>query len=188
MDEGLKELRTALELDPLSPIIHATIPAWNLAAGNYDQTITEVRNVIDQFPEFVHARAILAEALMLKGQYKEGLAEIDKARALSPEEPSAMLEYRAYALARMGREPEAREILGVLQERLKEGKPAELAISMVYLGLREYDKALDALERLNDSEGLDLEIFVDPCVKELRSLPRFQALLEKAGIKADRKA
>ena len=104
MDEGLKELRIALELDPLSPIIHATIPAWNLAAGNYDQTITEVRNVIDQFPEFVHVRAILAEALMLKGQYKEGLAEIDKARALVPEEASAMIEYRAYALARMGRE------------------------------------------------------------------------------------
>ena len=37
----------------------------------------------------------------------------------------------------------------------------------------EYDKALDALERLNDSEGLDLEIIVDPCVKELRNLPRF---------------
>jgi serine/threonine protein kinase/Tfp pilus assembly protein PilF len=188
MDDGLKELRTALELDPLSPIIHATIPAWNLAAGNYDQTITEVRNVIDQFPDFVHVRAILAEALMLKGQYKEGLAEIDKARALIPDEPSTLIEYRAYALARMGREAEAREILRVLQERLKEGKPAEVAISMVYIGLHEYDKALDVLERLNASEGLDLEIFVDPCVKELRNLPRFQALLEKAGMKADRKA
>jgi serine/threonine-protein kinase len=188
MDEGLKELRTALELDPLSPIIHATIPAWNLAAGNYDQTIAEVRNVIDQFPEFVHVRAILAEALMLKGQYKEGLAEIDKARALIPDEPSALIEYRAYALARMGREAEAREILGVLEQRLNEGKPAELAISMVYIGLHEYDKAMDALERLNASEGLDLEIFVDPCVKELRNLPRFQALLEKAGMKGVTKA
>ncbi len=188
MDEGLKELRTALELDPLSPIIHATIPAWHLANGNYDQTITEVQSVIDQFPDFVHIRAMLAEALMLKGQYKEGLAEIDKARALMPEEPSALLEYRGYALARMGQETEARQILGVLQQRLNEGKPAELSISMVYLGLREYDKAMDALERLNSSEGLDLEIFVDPCVKELRNLPRFQALLEKAGMKADSKA
>ena len=188
MNEGLKELRTALELDPLSPIIHATIPAWNLAAGNYDQTITEVRDIIDQFPEFVHVRAILAEALMLKGQYKEGLAEIDKARALIPEEPTALIEYRAYALARIGREAEAREILGLLEQRLKEGKPAELAISMVYIGLHEYDKAMDALERLDASEGLDLEIFVDPCVKELRNLPRFQTLLEKAGMKADSKA
>jgi tetratricopeptide (TPR) repeat protein len=188
MDEGLKELRTALELDPLSPIIHATIPAWNLAAGNYDQAIIEVQNVIDQFPEFVHVRAMLAEALMLKGQYKEGLAEIDKARALMPEEPSALLEYRGYALARMGQEAEARQILAALEQRLKEGKPAELSISMVHLGLREYDKAMDALERLNSSEGLDLEIFVDPCVKELRNLPRFQALLEKAGMKADTKA
>ena len=188
MDEGLKELRTALELDPLSPIIHATIPAWHLAAGNYDQAIAEVRNVIDQFPEFVHVRAMLAEALMLKGQYKEALIEIDKARALAPEEPSAFLEYRGYALARLGQEDEARQILSVLEQRLKEGKPAELAVSMVYLGLREYDKALDALEHLNSSEGLDLEIFVDPCVKELRNLPRFQALLEKAGMKADSKA
>jgi hypothetical protein len=63
-----------------------------------------------------------------------------------------------------------------------------VAISMVYISLREYDKALDALERVNDSEGLGLEIFVDPCVKELRNLPRFQALLEKAGMKAMTKA
>ena len=109
-------------------------------------------------------------------------------RALIPDEPSALIEYRAYALARMGREAEAREILGVLEQRLKEGKPAELAISMVYIGLHEYDKAMDALERLNAGEGLDLEIFVDPCVKELRKLPRFQTLLEKAGMKADGKA
>ena len=63
-----------------------------------------------------------------------------------------------------------------------------MAISMVYIGLHEYDKALDTLERLNDSEGLDLEIFVDPCVKELRNLPRFQTLLEKAGMKNVTKA
>jgi serine/threonine-protein kinase len=188
MDEGLKELRTALELDPLSPIIHATIPAWNLAAGNYDQAIIEANNAIDQFPDFTHNRILLAQALMLKGEFKEALAEIDKARALMPDEPTALIEYRAYALARMGQEKEAREILAQLEQRSREGKPADLAISMVYLGLREYDKALDALERLNASEGLELEIFVDPCVKELRNLPRFQTLLEKAGMKADSKA
>jgi len=188
MEEGLKELRTALELDPLSPIIHATIPAWNLAAGNYDQAIVEANDAIDQFPDFTHIRTLLAEALMLKGQFKEGLVEIDKARALMPEEPTALIEYRAYALARMGRESEAREILTQFEQRAKEGKPADLSLTMVYLGLRDYDKAIDALERLNDSEGLELEIFVDPCVKELRNFPRFQTLLEKAGLKVDAKA
>jgi serine/threonine-protein kinase len=187
MDEGLKELRTAVDLDPLSPIIHATIPAWYLINGEYDRSIEEARRVIDQFPEFAHARMIVVEARILKGEFKECLGEIDKARALIPEEPLALMDVRAYALARMGQEAEARKILSLLDARLKEGKPAEFSIAVVHLGLREYDLALDALERLNATEGLDMEILVDPFVREMRDLPRFQSLLEKAGLKSELK-
>jgi len=42
MDEGLKELRTALRTDPLSPIIHATIPAWQSRRRQFDQAVIEV--------------------------------------------------------------------------------------------------------------------------------------------------
>jgi hypothetical protein len=101
------------------------------------------------------------------------------------------MDVRAYALARLGREAEARTILDLLAAKLKEGKPAEFSIAVVHMGLREYDLALDALERLNATEGLDLEILVDPIVREMREMPRFQALIEKAGLKGelkDRKA
>ncbi len=188
MEEGLHEFRMAVDLDPLSPIIEATIPGWYLINGQYDRAMEEARKVAEQFPDFSHGHGIMAHALLLKGDFKQALVEIEKTRALAPEEPLAMMDVRGYALARLGQEAEARQILGLLEEKLKEGKPFELPVAVVHLGLREYDRAIDVLEQLNASEGLELEMAVDPFVRELRGMPRFQALLEKAHLKVDVKA
>jgi len=188
MEEGLNEFRKAVELDPLSPIVHATIPAWYLINGQYDRAIEEARKVAREFPDFAHPQGIVAHAYLLKGDYKQALIEIEKTRALMTEEPMAMLDVKAFALARLGQETEAREILSQFEQRLRDGIPAELSVAVVHLGLREYDLAIDALERLNATEGLELDLAVDPFVRELRQLPRFQALLEKAHLKVDAKA
>ncbi len=181
-EEGLKELQTALDLDPLSPIIQTTIPEWYYLGRDFDRAIVEARKVIDAFPDFPAARSGLIPAQLGKGQFKEALVEIDKVRALQPEEPLAQLDARGYALARMGQEAEAKKILLLLEEQRQQGKPLDVAIGFVYLGLRDYDKVLEALERTEATEGLDDEILSEPLIDELRELPRFQALLKKAGL------
>ena len=61
-----------------------------------------------------------------------------------------------------------------------QGKPIEGAIGFAYLGLRDYDKALDCLERAVARDGLPEEFFRDPFMDEIRNLPRVQAFLQKA--------
>ncbi|PYJ05240.1 MAG: hypothetical protein DME25_08735 [Verrucomicrobia bacterium] len=179
-DEAWSELRTALDLDHTSPIIQTALVHWYYLGRDYDRAVEEARKVIDAFPEFPAARHILTAALLQSGRYKEALAEIDKSRALQADEPLAELEKRGYALARSGDRAEAEKILSVLEEQRQQGKPLDGAIGFVWLGLKNYDRAIEALEREEATEGLDDEMLSDPFFDELRNLPRLQALLRKS--------
>jgi serine/threonine-protein kinase len=180
-EEALASLQTALDLDPLSKIIHCTIPEYYSFNRDYDRAIIEGRNVIEKFPGFPPAHAILAEILMCKGLYAEALEEIDRVRSLQPQEPLAMLDARAYVLARTGREPEARAILVTLEQVYAQGKPIEKGLALVHVGLREFDKAMDLIEKVHEREGLEYQMLCHPTCDELRQHPRFQALLKRLG-------
>jgi len=181
-ENALIEFQNAVDLDPLSPSIRSTIPDWYYVTGEYDRAITEAQKVIESFPEFPPIRNILIFALFMKGQYQTALPEIEKARALLPEEPLACMELRGFALARLGQTNDPQRILSILDEQRRQGRTLDAAIGFVYLGLREYDRALDAFEKLQAADGLDEEVLCDPLFKELRDLPRAQALLKKAGL------
>jgi serine/threonine-protein kinase len=185
MDEGLKQFQIAVDLDPLSPIIHTTIPDWYLIKENYDRAIQEADKVIGQFPEFSHAHMVKVEAFLLQNKFDEALAEIEETRKLMPEDPSALLHARAYALARMGNETGAKQILDDYKRQLKEGKPVELPMAVVYIGLRQYDLAIDQLEKLSNTGDLELEITTDPIMREIRGNQRFQDLLERVRQKRE---
>ena len=180
-DEGMAELKIALDLDPLSPIIRSSICEAYFEEGDVSRAIAETRKVIEAFPDFPAARGLLIAEQVKKGLFKEALAQIDQVRALQPDEPLAQLEMRGYALARLGQTTEAEKILELLGQHRNQGRHVDGAIGFVYLGLRDYDKALDAFEKVVAYDGLDMEVLCDPFFEEVRHLPRFQALLRKAG-------
>jgi len=181
-EQGMAELQQALDLDPLSPIIHTTIPEWYYLGRDYDRAIKEARNVIETFPDFPAARVELILPLIQKGQLREAMVEIDKARELQADQPLALLHLKGFCLARVGREDEARKILADLDEQRQQGKSVEGAMATVYQGLREYDKELELAEQIRLSEGISEEILVDPALDEVRQLPQFQAFLQRAGL------
>jgi len=178
----LAELQKALDLDPLSPIIHTTIPEWHYFGRDYDGAIAEARRVIDMFPDFPAAHVQLILPLMMKGQFSDALDEIDKMRELQPDTSWELAHLKGYCLARIGRQPEARKILADLDQQRQQGKSLEHFTAIIYLGLREYDKALEMAEQVRLKEGLSEEVLVDPFMDEVRQLPQFQELLQRAGL------
>jgi TolB-like protein/Flp pilus assembly protein TadD len=181
-EQALAELQKALDLDPLSPIIHTTIPEWHYFGRDFDGAIAEARRVIDTFPDFPAAHVQLILPLMMKGQFSEALAGIDKARDLQPDHPWDLPHLRGYCLARLGREAEARKILADLDEQRQQGKSLEHFMAIIYLGLRDYNKALEMAEQIRLKEGINEELLIDPFMDEVRQLPQFQALLQRAGL------
>ena len=58
-----------------------------------------------------------------------------------------------------------------------------IGIAQVHVGLREYDLALDWFDQALAQGETDQGLLNDPTLDDLRPLPRFQALLLKAGLK-----
>jgi hypothetical protein len=88
---------------------------------------------------------------------------------------------RLYALA--GKKEKANEVLRTLQEKSKSGLVSPYHFAYVYVGLGEYDKAIDYLEqavekRTGPTYGISGSFLLAP----LRSHPRFRALLRKMNL------
>ena len=180
--ESLAELRSAIDLDPLSPILHSTIPEFYWLNRDFARAVAEARNVVQEFPDFPTARHLLIAALLKHESYGEALEEIEKARAQQPNDPLLLLDMKGYALARSGREAEARQIMAQLQEERRKGRQIDGMIAYMHTAFREYDQALAVWENLVSEKMLDVESACDPFFDEYRSMPRFYALLRKAGI------
>jgi len=85
-----------------------------------------------------------------------------------------------YAYARSGQKDKGMEILKELNQLGAQRFVSAYCQALVYLGLRDDDKAIDWLEKAYNEGSIWLcWLKVDPVYDPLRSNPRFQALYKK---------
>ena len=122
-----------------------------------------------------------SSAYIEKGMFPEDIAEARKARELSgvSTQPIALL---GYALAKSGKQAEARaEIEGLLKLSTERYVPP-YSIAFIYNGLDERDKALAWLERGYEQRDPKMVFLkVEPKWNNLRNDPHFQDLLRRVG-------
>jgi len=178
-DQAIAEGKRALELDPASPIISASLGAIYKNARRYDEAIAQLRDTVEMHPEFYWAHRFLGVALELKGTNAEAIAEYQRAFELNDD--PVVLALLAHAEARIGKQNEARQILARLTEEAKTRYVPAYAFSVIHLALGGKDQALDWLEKgARDHDGLySTFIKVDPYLDPLRGDPRFEALVAK---------
>lgn len=108
----------------------------------------------------------------------EAIPEYQKAFEMSggDQDPAAAL---AHAYAMLGRRIEAEKILRDLQQKPKDGYLSPYLIATIYAGLGEKDTAFELLEKAYRERCMDMvwHLKADPRIDNLRSDPRFQALL-----------
>jgi TolB-like protein len=176
-DQAIAEEKRALELDPVSPIISVTLGAAYKNARRNDEAIAQLRDTVGMHPEFYWAHRFLGLALELKGATGEAIAEYHKAFELNDD--PVVLALLAHAEVSIGKQNEARQILGELTEEAKTRYVPAYAFAVIHVALGEKDQALDWLERAaRDHDGLYSTFFnVDPYLDPLRGDPRFKALV-----------
>src|SRR6266581_2560624 len=176
-DKAIAEVKRALELDPVSGIISASLGTVYTMARRYDEAIAQGRETVEMHPEFYWAHRFLGLALELKGANSEAITEYRKAFELYDD--PVVLGLLAHAEVTIGKQNEARQILAQLTEEAKTRYVPAYAFAVIHLALGEKDQALDWLEKAaRGHDGLFINLIkVDPYLDPLRGDPRFEALV-----------
>ena len=114
--------------------------------------------------------------------FSEAIAEAQRARELSGPTNSHPMGFLGYALAKSGKETEARGVLADLLKAAGERYVSAYNIALVYTGLGDSGQALTWLERgVQQRDQRIVFLKVEPKWDNLRALSRFQDLMRKAG-------
>jgi TolB-like protein/tetratricopeptide (TPR) repeat protein len=174
-----KELKRALELDPLSLVINTNTGIAYFHAGHFDQAIAQLRKTLEMDQNFYYARYNLGLVLEIKGDGASAVKELQKAVEISDD--PIPLAFLGNLYGNLGQRDEAQRILNQLQQRREHRYTDAYALAVVCLGLGERDDALRWLEQgYQDHDGFNIgQIRIDPVLKPLHGDKRFEALAEK---------
>lgn len=170
----------ALELDPLSPIINVTQAVRQLDRGRIDLAMEKAEQARDLHPEFYVARLALGRCHQYEGRYQEAVAEF---RAIG-DIPNVAL-----GLALAGRQQQARDLLNEISQG-SHGYVGPGPLGLVHWVLGDRDRGIELIEKAVDDHstfalslrgGFASPIDTSAPFAELRSDPRFLALVERVG-------
>lgn len=182
-DDALASMRRAQALDPLSDMINSDNGWYYFYARRYEEAVAQSRAVLERKPNFLFAQICIVAARAQQGDTAATLAEIKKMMEQTrtppkriqevtsrPPAEAARMFYRGW-LARLDRAPAGAYVSAYQRATL-------------HAALGERDAAFAALERtLADRDTAIVQLNVDPRLDPLRADPRFDSLLQRAGLK-----
>ncbi len=181
-DEAITELNRALELDPLSLIVQASLGYCHYYARQYDQSIEQFRKAIDLDRHFEIAHVWLACGYQQKGLWEEAIREYEQAAKLSGSQIGNLAALATtYALS--GNRDEAIKIVRTLNGVSKEKYVSPCYIAYIYAALGELNSAVVWLEKAYEVRAHQLlGLRTDPNLDALRGDPRFSDLLSRVSL------
>ncbi len=179
--DGLAEIRRALDLDPLSPWISASL-GFHLYLARHDVEAAEHLAAAQRVdPEYYLFDVFLGLVLERQGDHAGAVAALE--RAVARAENNDNLAQLAHAYGSAGRRRDAERLIAQLLERRKRGFVPAANFSGAYAAIGNQDEALRwlALALEDHSESLII-LKVDPAFDPLRSDPRFEAVLHRVKL------
>jgi tetratricopeptide (TPR) repeat protein len=181
VDEGMAELKRALELDPLSLIISANLGDVFQFSRHYNQAIEQYNKTLEMDKNFALAYRSLSDAYWNNGMYADAVRAWQK---------SLITEGSSQLAAKMGEAYSRSGYKGALQAWLQysigssnRAYLAPASVAAVYLRLGEEEHAFEWLEKAYQAhDGWLVYLKVDPSFDNLRSDPRYADLLRRMGL------
>jgi serine/threonine-protein kinase len=177
IEESVRELKLARDIDPKSLIIRANLGFVYYLGRDYDRAEEAEKNTIQMDPSFIAAHGYLGQIYSEKKQYAEAIDEFRTALSLSPGDVAGQADL-AYAYAISGKRAQAEEILEELQSVGGSKYVSTYDWAVIYAGFRDKEKTLNALEEAYvERNGRMVNLGVHPQFAFLKQEPRFQRLL-----------
>jgi TolB-like protein/DNA-binding winged helix-turn-helix (wHTH) protein len=187
--QAIAENKRAIEIDPLSLPINNFMGMTYMFAGDSENAYRQFRHTIAMDPSFPLAHEYFSWFLLTMGRYEEAIREQERSEVLtgsSTEEAAARASVMERAFKNGGEKGFWQKNLELELEASKQpgahSSPSNLAAAYALAG--QTDTAFGWLEKAYEArEGEDLTLLkYAPGYKNLRSDPRFSALLRKMGL------
>jgi len=183
MDDAIREVQTAVNLDPFSSVNNARLATMLFLARRYDDVLAQSRRVmeLDSIFQGHVGRAELARAYLWLGRCAESLAAQEGRPGLAVAVWVGLL---GYTYARCGRRAQALAELDRLGAEVRQGRfVSHLALAIIHTGLGDNERALAELDSAYVERAWGMfALRVDPTFDGLRADPRFVRLLKKVGL------
>ncbi|MGQ0639561.1 MAG: protein kinase domain-containing protein [Gemmatimonadaceae bacterium] len=181
LEEGLREMQRARELDPVSRITGAEL-AWMLhLVRRTGDAMAQIDQVLQLDPNYAHAHFIRGLIRITAGQYGDASRALRQSLDLGgfyAFTHAALI----YALARAGDPTAAHALLAELQTRARVDRVPPFAFAVAFTGLGQLHDALAWIRRgIDERDELLAENFFDPLFDPLRSDPQYLEVLQQLG-------
>lgn len=184
-DGAISEVRRAHELDPLSPLVTATVGWVYMLARRYDEALGWYNKGLELEPNVgALTRADIAWTYALKGAHTEAIAEYEKLpHRPTPAENQAVAGGLGFLLAVSGRRREALDIIAQFKKLSATKYIDGCMVASIYAGLGDKDHAFDWLAKAYEGRSSSMVFLkVDPFFDGLRSDPRYADLVRRIGL------
>ncbi|HEY9500900.1 MAG TPA: tetratricopeptide repeat protein, partial [Pyrinomonadaceae bacterium] len=183
-DEAITQVRLALQIDPLSPMINLHVGFLYWLIHRYDLLVEQAQRLVGLESNFFGAYWCLGWAHWSLGMHDDAVADLRKAVSLGGGPiPLADL---ACLLGQSGRKAEARHVFEELNELGRHRYVQPAYRGFVHASLGNNDEAFacfaQGMEHENASVALIGEYSICAGLANLRAEPRFSQLLKKIGL------
>jgi serine/threonine protein kinase/Flp pilus assembly protein TadD len=183
LEEAMFEIKRAQELDPLSPVITVNVGEVLFYMRHYDLAIEQFNKALELDRNFPTALVMLGDLYAQQNKFVEAISELQKVRQILPTDNPYGSGELGYVYAKAGKKDEAIKILNRLLEFSNKGNTLSVQIAYVYIGLGDKDKAFEWLEKGYSEQNDQLAYLkVEPIFDNLRSDPKYAAMLKKIGL------
>jgi len=185
-EEGEREIRKALELDPLSLIINTNLGDWLYYLNKLDAAIEQYRKTIEIEPEFLPAHESVIKAYVRKGMYDEAMAEGKICSKLS-NHPLFQKWVTASVCAAKGEFEESLRLLEQVEQGYRTENISPYDIALVHFAARDNEGGFQWLRRAYDEHDGWIDLMAsDFELDGVRDDPRYLDILDKIGLGQDR--
>jgi serine/threonine-protein kinase len=177
--EAQLEVSEAAALDPVSISISRDVAVINWAMRDYPAAVERVRHTLALAPNFHESYWVLGLAREQMREYDQAIAAFQRGRAIRP--TARLIGALGHGLAMAGRNADAHRVIVELTELSQERYVSPFDIAVIWLGLREVDRAFELLSRAFQDRCYELLwLAVDPRWDALRTDPRYPELAIRA--------
>ncbi len=176
LDESLRELEIARELNPLSSGVLTALAWTHIGRKDYEQAIKMCDAATALNAEDTGAYSFKAMALLKLERFDEAIAAIEKAIQRGDGWVELGVIYGT-----SGQTAKAQEALRRLEQKKQaDDDVSDYDLAVIYAAIGNRDRAFELLEKQAQTKSVDLlSMRIDPLLDSLRDDPRFAALEAK---------